>query len=55
MMLGADVGTTIAAQVFSFDVKWLWTLLVGVGVFAFMVAEADKARGVAPHRASASG
>ena len=29
MMLGADVGTTIVAQVFSFDVKWLWTVLVG--------------------------
>ena len=32
VMLGADVGSSIAAQVFSFDVKWLWTIMVGAGV-----------------------
>ena len=24
IMLGADVGTTLVAQVFAFDIKWLW-------------------------------
>jgi phosphate:Na+ symporter len=47
VMLGADVGTTIAAQVFSFDIKWLWSVLVGAGVLAFMVSEADKTRAIA--------
>ncbi len=47
VMLGADVGSSIAAQIFSFDIKWLWTLLVGAGVFLFMASEADKARGIA--------
>jgi phosphate:Na+ symporter len=30
VMLGADVGSSIAAQAFSFDIKWLWTLLVAL-------------------------
>ena len=47
VMLGADVGSSIAAQIFSFDIKWLWTLLVAFGVFTFLSSEADKARGVA--------
>lgn len=47
MMLGANVGTTIAAQVFSFEVIWLWTILVGFGVFVFMAAEGDKTKAVA--------
>src|SRR4051812_25242717 len=47
VMLGADVGSTIAAQALSFDVKWLWTVLVGVGVITFLVSEADKVRAVA--------
>ncbi len=47
VMLGADVGSSIAAQVFSFDIKWLWTLLVAAGVFAFMASEADRIRGIA--------
>ena len=47
VMLGADVGSTIVAQVFSFDIKWLWTVLVAIGVFVFMATEADQARGVA--------
>ncbi|HVY00834.1 MAG TPA: Na/Pi cotransporter family protein [Pseudorhodoplanes sp.] len=46
VMLGADVGSSIAAQIFSFDIKWLWTILVGVGVFVFMASEADRARGI---------
>jgi phosphate:Na+ symporter len=47
VILGADVGSAIVAQVFSFDVKWLWTVLVAIGVLVFMSTEADKARGVA--------
>jgi phosphate:Na+ symporter len=47
MMLGANVGTTLVAQVFSFDISWLWTLLVGVGVFTFLATEGDKVRAVA--------
>ena len=47
VVLGADVGSAIAAQVFSLDVKWLWTVLVALGVLVFMSTEADRARGVA--------
>lgn len=47
VMLGADVGSSIAAQIFSFDIKWLWSLLVAAGVFTFMTSEADKAHGIA--------
>src|SRR3954454_24242316 len=47
VVLGADVGSAIVAQVFSFDVKWLWTILVAIGVLVFMSTEADKARGIA--------
>ena len=47
VVLGADVGSAVVAQVFSLDVKWLWTVLVALGVLVFMSTEADKARGVA--------
>lgn len=47
VMLGADVGSAIAAQVFSLDIKWLWTVLVALGVLLFMSTEQDRARGVA--------
>jgi phosphate:Na+ symporter len=47
VMLGADVGSAVAAQVFSLDVKWLWTVLVALGVLLFMSTEADRLRGVA--------
>src|SRR5688572_30276209 len=47
VILGADVGSAVVAQVFSLDVKWLWTVLVGLGVLVFMSSEADRARGVA--------
>ena len=47
VILGADVGSAIVAQVFSFDVKWLWTVLVAIGVLVFMSTEADRARGIA--------
>ncbi len=47
VMLGADVGSTIAAQVLSFDIKWLWSVLVGAGVIMFLVNEGDKPRAIA--------
>ena len=47
VMLGADIGSTIAAQIFSFNVKWLWSVAVAGGVFLFMANENDKARGIA--------
>ena len=47
MMLGADVGSTIAAQLLAFDVKALWAVLVAVGVGLAMSSQADRARGLA--------
>jgi phosphate:Na+ symporter len=47
VVLGADVGSAVVAQVFSLDVKWLWSVLVALGVLVFMSTEADRARGVA--------
>jgi phosphate:Na+ symporter len=44
-MLGADIGTAVAAQIFALNVKWLWTVLVAIGVILFLTSEADKARG----------
>ncbi len=47
MMLGANVGTTLVAQVLSLNVTWLWTGVVAVGVFAFMGSQADRTRAIA--------
>ena len=47
MMLGANIGTTLTAQVFSFDVTWLWALCVGAGVLLFTASEGDKLRAIA--------
>jgi phosphate:Na+ symporter len=47
MMLGANVGTTLVAQVLSLDVTWLWTAVLALGVFLFMASEADKAKQIA--------
>ena len=44
VMLGADVGTTIAAQVLSFDLGWVSPLLIGAGVIAFLSTASDKPR-----------
>lgn len=44
VMLGADVGTTIAAQVLSFDLGWVSPLMIGVGVISFLSSEQEKAR-----------
>lgn len=44
IMLGADVGTTLVAQVLSFNVHWLSPLLLVVGVVAFMRSERTHLR-----------
>jgi len=44
IMLGADIGTTIAAQILSFDLGWVSPLLIGAGVIAFLSAQSDKPR-----------
>ena len=36
IMLGADVGTALMAQVFSLDLSWLWPLLILFGVIFFL-------------------
>ena len=47
VMLGADVGTTLAAQVLSFDLGWVSPLMIAVGVIGFLSSDADKSRHVA--------
>ena len=44
IMLGADIGTTIAAQILSFDLGWVSPLLIAVGVITFLSSESDKPR-----------
>ena len=44
IMLGADIGTTVAAQVLSFDLGWVSPLLIGGGVIAFLSSASDKTR-----------
>jgi phosphate:Na+ symporter len=46
MMLGANIGTTLTAQVFAFDVTWLWTAGIGAGVLLFTLAEGDRAKAI---------
>ena len=47
VMLGADVGSTIVAQILAFDVKWLWSVLLAGGVILFMSREGERPRGIA--------
>ncbi|WP_170181971.1 Na/Pi cotransporter family protein [Phreatobacter stygius] len=47
MMLGADVGSTLAAQLLAFDVKALWAVLVATGVGLAMATDAGRTRGLA--------
>ena len=42
IMLGADVGTSLMAVVFSFDLSWLSPLLIFVGVVLFISRQATK-------------
>jgi phosphate:Na+ symporter len=46
VMLGADVGTTLVAQVFAFDVKWLWALFMIAGVVAFNSSNLDNVKSI---------
>jgi len=47
MMLGANVGTTLVAQVLSLEVTWLWTVVLALGVFGFMAAQSDRNKAIA--------
>jgi phosphate:Na+ symporter len=47
MMLGANVGTTLVAQVLSLNFAWLWTAVLALGVFGFMATQGDRSRAIA--------
>jgi phosphate:Na+ symporter len=47
MMLGANVGTTLVAQVLSLNFAWIWTAVLALGVFAFMAVQSDRLRAAA--------
>ena len=44
IMLGADVGTTLVAQLFSFDVSWISPVLILGGVVIFYATSGKRAR-----------
>ncbi len=44
VMLGADVGTTLVAQVFSLDISWLAPLFVVAGLIAFHAGRRKRTR-----------
>ena len=46
MMLGANIGTTLTAQVFSLDVTWFWTFGVAAGVALFTLSDDGKVKAV---------
>jgi phosphate:Na+ symporter len=45
LMLGADVGTALVAQVYAIDIKWVWAGLLFAGVGLFHASEKDEMRG----------
>jgi len=47
IMLGADVGATVAVQVLSFDLLWLSPLLIAVGVILSLTSERRNRRNFA--------
>ncbi|MFA7387348.1 MAG: Na/Pi cotransporter family protein [Thiohalobacteraceae bacterium] len=47
IMLGADVGSALVAQIYAFDLRWLSPLVIAVGVTAFMASRTDRTRHVA--------
>ena len=47
VMLGADVGTALVAQILSLDIHWLSPALILVGVGLFMSGEANRRRAIA--------
>jgi len=44
VMLGANVGTTLTAQILSFPLGWISPLMIAVGVIAFLSNSSDRAR-----------
>jgi len=42
VMLGADVGSTVAAQLLALDIKWFWAILVACGFGLFSARESAK-------------
>ena len=44
VMLGANVGTTLTAQILSFNLDWVSPFMIAVGVIAFLSNSSDKAR-----------
>ncbi len=44
IMLGADVGTTLVAQIFSFDVSWISPILILAGVVLFYATSGKRTR-----------
>ena len=44
IMLGADVGTTLVAQVFAFEIKWLWAVGLIAGVVLFNASDDDRTK-----------
>jgi phosphate:Na+ symporter len=44
MVLGADVGTTLIAQVFAFDMRWLWSVLLALGVVLFSASDSERTK-----------
>ncbi len=44
IMLGADIGTSLVAQLVSFKVDWLSPVLILIGVIAFKASQSTKAR-----------
>src|SRR5919197_1730241 len=44
VMLGADIGTTLVAQVFAFDIKWVWAGAMVGGVVIFSAAKSDRGK-----------
>ena len=47
VMLGADVGTALAAFIFSVRLVWLAPLLISAGVFTFLGTQDDRRRSLA--------
>src|SRR3990167_7237852 len=44
VMLGANVGTTLTAQILSFPLGWISPLMIAGGVIAFLSNSSDRAR-----------
>lgn len=46
VMLGADVGTTIVAQLFTFKIQWLSPILLTIGLIAFQTGKRKQIRDI---------